>query len=163
MAKSEDSCYLLHRWLIFWSPSHGRYLSLVLNCNHGNMMKCLLVTKWRGSLKWPQCIYSLMVYSPGVHTCSRYSSSGNMFSEHVLGTHHFLESERVLAGTVPARTVPAGTWSNHVLGTNHPLSTPPKWSLNAVVPRTCSNGRGLVHSCGDRALWPKVNLSNHSD
>ena len=26
---------------------------------------------------------------PGVHTCSRYSSSGNMFSEHVLGTHHF--------------------------------------------------------------------------
>ena len=23
---------------------------------------------------------------PGVHTCSRYSSSGNMFSEHVLGT-----------------------------------------------------------------------------
>ena len=55
--------------------------------------------------------------------------------------------------TVSPTTLPAGTWSNHVLGTN-------QRSLNAVVPRTCSNGRGLVHfSCGERALWPKVNLS----
>ena len=71
----------------------------------------------------PQFTPSDKDYYPGVHTCSRYSSSGNMFSENVLGTHHFLQSERVLKSRVPARTVPAGTRSKHVLGTNRPLST----------------------------------------
>ena len=59
---------------------------------------------------------------PGVHTCSRYSSSGNMFSVHTISS----SMNDVLKRIVPARTVPAGTWSNHVLGTNRPLSTHPK-------------------------------------
>ena len=35
-----------------------------------------------------KCPLSINI-TPGVHTCSRYSSSGNMFSEHHF-THHFL-------------------------------------------------------------------------
>ena len=55
--------------------------------------------------------------SPGVHTCCRYSVKSH----------------------VPVRTVPAGARSHRVLGTNRPLSTPPKRSLNDVKPRICSN------------------------
>ena len=50
-------------------------------------------------------------------TCSR-----NMFSVHTISS----SMNDVLKRIVPARTVPAGTWSNHVLGTNRPLSTHPK-------------------------------------
>ena len=66
-----------------------------------------------------------------------------MFSEHVLGTHHFLKSERVLKRIVPTRTVPAGTWSNHVLGTNRPLSTHPKQVWTLVYREQCSKWAGL--------------------
>ena len=44
-------------------------------------------------------------------TCSR-----NMFSVHTI----FCSLNDVLKRIVPARTVPAGTWSNHVLGTKTP-------------------------------------------
>ena len=93
---------------------------------------------------------------PGVHTCSRYMQFQR---EHVLSTHHLLQSERVLKSRVPARTVPAGTQSNHVLGTNRPLSTPPKRSLNDVKPRTCSMWAGLstqtaISAESARKKWP---------
>ena len=63
-----------------------------------------------------------------------------MFSEHAISCSL---NGPVLKSRVPARTVPAGTRSNNVLGTNRPLSTLLKLSLNYVKPRTCSNWAGL--------------------
>ena len=57
---------------------------------------------------------------PGVHISFsvRLASSANMFSEHTISCS-LNGFSRVV---VPARTVPAGTRSNRVLGTNRPLS-----------------------------------------
>ena len=77
-------------------------------------------------------VFTLVLGKVPAGTCSR-----NMFSVHTISC----SLNRVLKScvpAVPARTVPAGTRSKHVLGTNRPLSTPPKRSLNDVKPRTCS-------------------------
>ena len=93
---------------------------------------------------------SLFPTSTQVHS---YAGRSHLFSvqfqrEHVLGTCSrytpFLVVWTVLKSRVPARTVPAGTRSNHVLRTNRPLSTPPKRSLNDVKPRTCSKWAGIA-------------------
>jgi len=69
-------------------------------------------------------------------TCSR-----NMFSVHTI----FCSLNGVLKRIVPARTVPAGTWSNHVLGTIRPLSTSthPKQVWTLVYREQCSKWAGL--------------------
>ena len=62
-----------------------------------------------------------------------------MFSVHTISS----SMNDVLKRIVPARTVPAGTWSNHVLGTNRPLSTHPKQVWTLVYREQCSKWAGL--------------------
>ena len=55
--------------------------------------------------------FTLVLGTVPAGTCSR-----NMFSVHTISS----SMNDVLKRIVPARTVPAGTWSNHVLGTKTP-------------------------------------------
>ena len=63
----------------------------------------------------------------------------NMFSVHTISS----SMNDVLKSRVPARTVPAGTHSNHVLGTNRPVSMPPKQVWTLRYREQCSNWAGL--------------------
>ena len=67
-------------------------------------------------------------------TCSR-----NMFSVNTISS----SMNDVLKSRVPARTVPAGTRSNHVLRTNRPLSTHPKQVWTLCYREQCSKWAGL--------------------
>ena len=62
-----------------------------------------------------------------------------MFSVHTISS----SMNDVLKSLVPARTVPAGTRSNHVLGTNRPLSTHPKQVWTLCYREQCSKWAGL--------------------
>ena len=78
--------------------------------------------------------FTLVLGTVPAGTCSR-----NMFSVHTISS----SMNDVLKRIVPARTVPAGTWSNHVLGTNRPLSTHPKQVWTLVYREQCSKWAGL--------------------
>ena len=89
-------------------------------------------------LQWLVLYFTTDISNGGVHTCPwwRVVLAGIMFSEHV----HRYTPYGLLATTgssvvyVPPRTFPAGTWSNHLLGTNRPqMITHPKQVFYARV------------------------------
>ena len=87
--------------------------------------------------------------------CSRYTDSESCSSE-----------RPVLKRIVPARTVPAGTWSNHVLGTNRPLvHDRSNYEHYEMLIGTNSNnvlsGRGLARSDAVSARRVHIKMTSH--
>ena len=78
--------------------------------------------------------FTLVLGTVPAGTCSR-----NMFSVHTISS----SMNDVLKRIVPARTVPAGTWSNHVLGTKLPVSTPPEQIWTLRYREQCTKWAGL--------------------
>ena len=98
--------------------------------------------------------FTLVLGTVPAGTCSR-----NMFSVHTISS----SMNDVLKSRVPARTVPAGTRSNHVLGTNRPVSTPPKQVWTLRYREQCSNWAGLSTQLRRARVMTQGQPVNHSD
>ena len=83
-----------------------QYMNLHYTCIEG---------RWKVSHTHP-CVASCRAFTLVLGTVPAGTCSRNMFSVHTISS----SMNDVLKRIVPARTVPAGTWSNHVLGTKTP-------------------------------------------
>ena len=119
---------------------HGKTLKL-------NTSMCVTCNVWI-SKAMPKCKNNRHIPWIRRYTGRSYLFSVQFQREHVLRTcSRYTPFLVVWTGSKENcsryRTVPAGTWSNHVLGTNCPLSTHPKQVWTLVYREQCSKWAGL--------------------